>query len=84
MSILAWIVIGGVAGWLASIIMGNNASMGIVANVIFGIIGAFVGGFLFSLLGGAGLTGFNLYSLLVATLGAVVTLSVIRLVNGHA
>lgn len=81
MSILIWIVVGGVAGWLASLVMKTDASQGIFMNIIVGIVGAFLGGFLFSLLGGAGFTGFNLYSLLVATVGAVVLLWIVKLVR---
>lgn len=78
MGILAWIVLGGLAGWFASMIAGNNAEQGIVGNIIVGIIGAFIGGFLFSLLGGEGITGFNLWSLIVAVLGATLLLFILR------
>ncbi len=73
MSILGWIVLGLIAGWIASKIMQGSGS-GLVMNLVLGIVGAFVGGLLFGLLGGAGVTGFNLWSLLVAVLGAVVVL----------
>lgn len=75
MGILAWIVIGIVAGWLAEQIM--KTSMGLAMNLLVGVIGAFVGGFIFNLFGGEGVTGFNLYSLLVATVGAVVLLWIV-------
>ncbi len=78
MGIIAWIVLGGVAGWLASMIAGTDAQQGIVGNIIVGILGAFIGGLLFSLLGGSGITGFNLWSLLVAVIGSVVLLFIIR------
>jgi uncharacterized membrane protein YeaQ/YmgE (transglycosylase-associated protein family) len=78
MGILAWIILGGLAGWFASMIAGNNAEQGIVGNIIVGIIGAFIGGFIVSLLGGEGITGFNLWSLVVAVLGAVVLLLIMR------
>jgi uncharacterized membrane protein YeaQ/YmgE (transglycosylase-associated protein family) len=74
MGLLSWIVLGGLAGWVASIIAGNNASQGLLGNIVVGIIGAFVGGFVFSFFGGAGVTGFNLYSFGVALVGAVLTL----------
>jgi uncharacterized membrane protein YeaQ/YmgE (transglycosylase-associated protein family) len=80
MSIIAWILLGGVAGWLASIFAGTDASQGLIANIIIGIVGAMVGGFLFNVLGGAGITGFNLYSLLVAIIGSIVLISLSRLV----
>ena len=80
MSIIGWIVLGGVAGWLASIIMKRNSQMGLIANVIAGIVGAMVGGWVFSLFGGAGVTGFNLPSLVVAFVGAVIVLAVVNLI----
>lgn len=84
MGILAWIVLGGVAGWIASLVMGTDGSQGVVANVIVGVIGAFVGGFLFSLIGETGVTGFNLYSLLVSVLGAAVLLWIYRMISKNA
>ena len=75
MSILAWIVVGLIAGWLAERITGRNH--GLLTNLFVGIIGAFVGGFLFSsLLGFRYEEGFNLASILVATIGAVALLAV--------
>ncbi|MFN2173896.1 MAG: GlsB/YeaQ/YmgE family stress response membrane protein [Candidatus Promineifilaceae bacterium] len=80
-NILLWIVLGATAGWIASMIMGSDAQMGAVANIIVGILGALVGGFLFNLVGLAGDTGFNLWTLLVAIVGAVVLLFVVGLVR---
>ena len=74
MGIIVWIVFGALAGWIASMIMGNNDEQGAVGNIVVGILGAFAGGFIVSLLGGEGITGFNLYSLLVAIAGASVIL----------
>lgn len=79
MNILAWIILGAAAGWIASMIAGTNAEQGALANIIVGIIGAFLGGWVFSLLGGNGVTGFNFYSLFVAIVGAVILLFIIRL-----
>jgi uncharacterized membrane protein YeaQ/YmgE (transglycosylase-associated protein family) len=79
MNWLAWIIFGGLAGWIASIVMKANASMGLLANIVVGIIGAFVGGFVFNLLGGSGVTGFNLYSLVVAVIGSIVLLWLMRI-----
>ena len=76
---LAWIIIGAISGWLASIVMGTNASQGLLMDVIVGIIGAFIGGFLFNLIGAPGATGFNVWSLFVAFIGAVVLLGILRL-----
>ena len=81
MGIISWIVLGGVAGWLASIITKRNDKMGCITNIIAGIVGAAVGGFVFSLFGGTGVTGFNLTSLLVALVGAVIVLAVVNLVT---
>jgi uncharacterized membrane protein YeaQ/YmgE (transglycosylase-associated protein family) len=81
MGILSWIVLGGIAGWLASIITKRNDRMGCITNIIAGIVGAAVGGWLFSLFGGIGVTGFNLPSLLVAFVGAVIVLAIVNLVT---
>jgi uncharacterized membrane protein YeaQ/YmgE (transglycosylase-associated protein family) len=78
MNLCALLVLGGIAGWLASIIKGTNARMGMLANIFTGVVGASVGGWVFSLIGGGGVTGLNLYSLLVATVGAVILLSVLQ------
>jgi uncharacterized membrane protein YeaQ/YmgE (transglycosylase-associated protein family) len=80
MGIISWIVLGGIAGWLASIITGRNDQMGCITNIIAGIVGAAVGGWVFSLFGGQGVTGFNLPSLLVAFVGAVIVLAVVNLI----
>jgi uncharacterized membrane protein YeaQ/YmgE (transglycosylase-associated protein family) len=72
MNILLWIVLGAVAGWIASIIMKTDARQGPVADIVLGIVGAIVGGFIMGLFGEAGVSGFNLYSLIVSILGAVV------------
>jgi len=77
-SLLLWIVLGGVAGWLASVVMGTRASQGVLIDILLGIVGAFVGGLLFNLLGAAGVTGFNLWSLFVAFIGAIAVLAAAR------
>jgi len=84
MGIIAWIILGGLAGWIASKIMGTDASMGIVANIIVGIVGALVGGFLFSLVGAADVTGLNLWSLFVAVIGSVILLGVVKAMGGKS
>ena len=76
-------VIGALAGWIASMITGNNRQMGTLANIAVGIVGGLIGGFLMDLLGGAGVTGFNLWSLLVAVLGAVILLASINAFSGR-
>jgi uncharacterized membrane protein YeaQ/YmgE (transglycosylase-associated protein family) len=77
-NIVLWIVFGALAGWLASLIMRTDASMGAGANIIVGIIGALIGGFIMNALVGQGVTGFNIYSLLVAIGGAVILLFLVR------
>ncbi|WP_342374924.1 GlsB/YeaQ/YmgE family stress response membrane protein [Myxococcus stipitatus] len=81
MGICAWLVLGGIAGWLASIIKGTNAKMGLFANVATGVVGSMIGGWLFSILGGRGVTGLNLYSLAVATVGAVILISIVQAIR---
>lgn len=74
MNIFVWIIFGALAGWIASIITGRNRQMGAIANIVVGVIGAFIGGFIMQFFGGAGVTGFNFTSLFVAIVGAVVLL----------
>ena len=80
---LAWIIVGAVSGWLASIVMKTNGKQGLLLDIVVGILGAFVGGFLFNQFGSAGVTGFNIWSVFVSFVGAVVLLAVIRLINGR-
>jgi len=82
MGILLWIVFGAIAGWIASMIVGDNKSL--VANIIFGILGAVIGGWIMSTIGKTGVSGFNMYSFLVAILGAVVLIFGIRAIRGNA
>jgi uncharacterized membrane protein YeaQ/YmgE (transglycosylase-associated protein family) len=82
MGILTWIIIGLIAGALGKLIMPGDDPGGIIVTIILGIVGAFVGGFVFNLLGGAGVTGFNLGSILVATVGAIIVLAIYRAVAG--
>jgi uncharacterized membrane protein YeaQ/YmgE (transglycosylase-associated protein family) len=78
-NIFGWIIIGALAGWLASMITGNNAEMGAWKNIGAGVVGAFLGGFVFDLFGGTGVTGFNPWSLIVATVGAIIFLMIINM-----
>jgi uncharacterized membrane protein YeaQ/YmgE (transglycosylase-associated protein family) len=73
MSVLAWIVLGLIAGFIGSKIV-NRTGEGVLLDIVLGVIGAVVGGFLFNQFGSAGVTGLNLYSLFVAIIGAVVVL----------
>jgi uncharacterized membrane protein YeaQ/YmgE (transglycosylase-associated protein family) len=84
MGICGWIILGGLAGWVASIIAGNNARQGLIGNIIVGIVGSFVGGMVFNFFGGVGVTGFNLYSFGVALVGAVLTLGIKKMLFGRA
>lgn len=79
MGIVAWVILGALAGWIASMITGKNKQMGAVANIIVGIIGAFLGGFVMNLLGGKGVTGFNVWSLVVSIAGSVILLWIVSL-----
>ncbi|MDN4632253.1 GlsB/YeaQ/YmgE family stress response membrane protein [Sphingomonas sp. PvP056] len=79
MSILAWILLGLVAGFIGSKIVNRNGE-GLILDIILGVIGAVVGGFLFNQFGAAGVTGLNLYSLLVAVVGAIVVLVLYHMV----
>ena len=83
MGIIAWIVVGLIAGALAKLILPGDDPGGIIVTILIGIAGAFVGGFVFSLFGGAGVSGFNIWSILVATVGAIILLLIYRLVAGR-
>ena len=74
MGIIGWIILGGLAGWIASMMAGTNARQGLLGNIIVGIVGGLMGGFIMNLLGVNGITGFNFYSLLVALLGSIIFL----------
>jgi uncharacterized membrane protein YeaQ/YmgE (transglycosylase-associated protein family) len=73
MSIIGWIILGLIAGFIASKIV-NKTGQGFFVDIVLGIVGAIVGGFIFSALGGSGITGFNLYSMIVAIIGAIIVL----------
>ena len=81
MNILIWIIFGAIVGWIASKIMDTDAEQGLIANIVVGIIGAFIGGFVMQSLGGSGVTGFNLGSLLVALLGSVILLGIYKMIT---
>ena len=79
MNILLWIVLGALAGWIAGAVTG--AKKGLVTNIIVGVIGAFLGGWIFNQFGAQGVTGFNLPSILVAAVGSIVLLPLLRMFN---
>src|SRR4051794_3264316 len=78
---LAWIIVGAIAGWLASRVM--HSRLGLIGDIVVGIVGALIGGFLFRTIGVSGATGFNIWSVFVAFIGSVVLLGAIRLLNGN-
>lgn len=85
MSILIWIIVGALSGWIASMIMRTDEQMGALGNIIVGMIGSIIGGTVFTLLTNGdfnftnGFTGFNLSSILLSILGAVILLAIVRL-----
>ena len=84
MGIILWLVIGGVVGWLASIVMGTNARQGMILNIVVGIVGAFLGGLLLAPLFGTGTinqSDFSIGSLFVSFLGAVILLAIVNLIS---
>jgi uncharacterized membrane protein YeaQ/YmgE (transglycosylase-associated protein family) len=84
MSIVAWLVVGLIAGWLAGMVM-KGGGYGVVGDIIVGILGALLGGFLAGVIfGGDFLTGINLVSLLVAFLGAVILIAIVRALPGRS
>jgi uncharacterized membrane protein YeaQ/YmgE (transglycosylase-associated protein family) len=82
MGILSWIVFGAIAGWIGSMLV-NRTGEGLLRDIVLGIVGGVVGGWIFAALGSTGVTGFNLWSLLVAVVGAVVVLMVYHAVFGR-
>src|SRR4051794_19229167 len=82
MSIIGWIVLGLIAGFIASKVV-NSEGQGLLLDIVLGIVGAVVGGFLFNQLGAAGVTGFNIYSMFVAVIGAVIVLVIYHLLTGR-
>lgn len=81
MDILLWIIFGALAGWIGSIIMKTDSQQGTITDIILGMVGAVVGGFLFNMFGQSGVTGFNLYSLGVSVVGAVVLIYLGRMLR---
>ena len=81
MGIILWIIFGAIAGWIASVIMHTNSSQGTMMDIVMGVVGAVVGGFLMGLVGQSGVNGFNLYSLGVAVIGAIVVIYIARVLH---
>ena len=87
MTFILWLVIGGVLGWLASIVMKTNAQQGMILNIVVGIVGAFLGGLIFAPMFGGGTINegdFSVGSLLVSLAGAVILLAIVNLVRRRA
>jgi uncharacterized membrane protein YeaQ/YmgE (transglycosylase-associated protein family) len=82
MSIIGWIVLGLVAGFIGSKIV-NKSGQGFILDIVLGIVGAVAGGFIFSFFGATGVTGFNIYSLIVAVIGSVVVLWLYHAITGN-
>jgi uncharacterized membrane protein YeaQ/YmgE (transglycosylase-associated protein family) len=82
MSILGWLILGLIAGFIASKIV-NNEGQGVLMDIVLGVVGAMLGGFIFNALGGAGVTGFNIYSMIVAVIGAVIVLLIYHAFTGR-
>jgi uncharacterized membrane protein YeaQ/YmgE (transglycosylase-associated protein family) len=82
MNVLAWIILGLIAGFIGSKIV-NKSGQGIIIDVVLGIVGAIVGGVIFSFFGASGVTGLNIYSLVVSIIGAIIVLWVYHRVSGR-
>jgi uncharacterized membrane protein YeaQ/YmgE (transglycosylase-associated protein family) len=84
-NLIIWLVVGALAGWLASMVMKTNAQQGLVMDIVVGIIGALIGGFVLQLLGfNAGVSGINIPSILTAFIGAVILLGIVKAVRRTA
>lgn len=83
MSLIGWIILGLIAGWIASRIVDNHGK-GLIINLMLGIVGSLVGGWIFAALGAMPVTGFNLWSLFVSVVGAVVVLVVYHALRGRS
>lgn len=81
MGLIMWIIFGALVGWLASMVVGRNSEQGAVGNIVVGIVGAILGGWIMSILGTNGVTGFNITSLLVAIGGAVIVLALYNMMT---
>lgn len=81
MGLIAWLIFGGLVGWVASKLMGTDAEQGALANILVGIAGALTGGIVAGGLGGSGISGFNLASFGWALLGAVILLALYKAVR---
>ena len=83
MGIILWIVFGALVGWVASLVMKTDAEQGALLNIIVGVVGAVIGGWLMGIVGESGVGGFNLYSFLVALLGACVLIAAVKVLRSQ-
>lgn len=81
MSILSWIIIGALAGWIASKIMGTDEQQGGLGNIIVGIFGGVIGGWIMSFIGKTGVNGFSLWSFIVALIGSIVLIAIFKAIR---
>ena len=81
MGLLLWIIFGALVGWVASLIMKTDAEQGAFLNIVVGIVGAIIGGWIMNSFGQAGTTGFNVYSFVVALIGAIVLIAVVKAIR---
>jgi len=82
LNIILWIVFGALVGWIASLVMKTDAAQGGGTNIVVGIIGAVLGGLVMNLFGAPGVTGFNLWSFVVALLGAIILIAIVKAFQG--
>ncbi len=82
MSVIGWIILGLIAGFIGSKIV-NKSGQGMLMDIVLGIVGAVIGGVIFNFFGAAGVTGLNIYSLIVAVIGAIVVLLVYHMISGQ-
>jgi uncharacterized membrane protein YeaQ/YmgE (transglycosylase-associated protein family) len=83
MSIIAWLIVGAIAGWLAGLLVRGDEGMGVIGHIVLGIVGALVGGFLAGVITGTDYTtGINISTIIVATIGAVLVVVVVGLIRG--
>ncbi len=81
MEFLIWLVFGAIVGWVASLIMKTDGQQGLILDIVVGMVGAVLGGWIMNFFGQGGVGGFTIYSFLVALLGAVVLLAIVRMVR---
>jgi len=81
MSIIGWVILGLIAGFIASKVV-NGSGEGVLMDIVLGIIGAVIGGFVFNFFGASGVNGFNIYSMIVAVIGAIIVLAIYHAVAG--